>query len=151
MEPVSLIFLAACCGAITFTSRDGGALHWLAWGMAAIWAAANLAWLYGRLDALPLFDLPMAMASYALLCVEPRPAHYAVATAFAFRMTLHLPGAWGMMPVDIYLHWINAAFLAALVAISWEGGRRVFDRLCGHFRRFLVQMARHPQVSGEAA
>lgn len=133
MHPVAIIFGAACAGSLLVTRREDRLTRGMSVMMAILFCCANLLWLNNRMDALPLFDLPIGMASYALLCLAPDRTRFVVAVAFAFRITLHVPGQWGMIPLELYYHWINAAFLAALVAISWEGGRRA---IVGTFSRF---------------
>ncbi len=134
MHPIAIIFGAACVGSLLVTRREDWLTRGMSVMMAILFCCANLLWLNNRMDALPLFDLPIAMSSYALLCLAPDRTRFVVAAAFAFRITIHVPGQWGMIPLEMYYHWINAAFLAALVAISWEGGRRAIVGTISRFR-----------------
>lgn len=145
MHPVAIIFGAACVGSLVVTRAESRLTRGMAVMMAVLFCCANLLWVTNRMDALPLFDLPIAMAAYALLCLAPDRTRFVVAVAFAFRITLHVPGQWGMIPLDLYLHWINAAFLAALVAISWEGGRRAFVGTFSRFRHLERLVRRVPK------
>lgn len=154
MHPIAILFGAASFGSAAFSFREDAAAHGMAWLMVIVWAGANVLWLHHDMHLLALLDLPVAMFAYALLMIQPSGWRFVVATAFAFRMTLHIPGAWGMMPVETYLHSINAAFLAALVAISWEGGRRAFNDTVDRVRRvrgFRRRMAAARVVAAEAA
>lgn len=153
MHPVAIIFVCACIGSLAVTASGDRATHSMSIMMAILCACANMLWLSDQMSALPLFDLPVAMVTYALLCISPTKQRFVVAVAFAFRVTLHVPGQWGMIPLDLYLHWINAAFLAALVAISWEGGRRAFVGTCGRFRhleRLVRRVSKNHPLVGEA-
>ena len=141
MHPVAVIFVIACIGSLAVTASEDCCTRFMSIMMAILCASANVLWLYDRMDMLPFFDLPIAMVAYALLCVYQTKKWFIVSVVFAFRVTLHVPGQWGMIPVSLYLHWINAAFLVALLAISWEGGQRAF---VGTFSRFsdMVRLVR---------
>lgn len=141
MNEVTALFGFACLGALAFTS---GTRACLAWAMVCVWSAANLLWLHDLNDYLPLIDLPMAVTGYILMLDRPEGWRVPFAAAFGLRMPLHVGVAWQCLSFEAYAHIINAAFLAALVAISWEGGSRVFGDCLWYIRRLrgLVAQAR---------
>lgn len=135
MHPVAIIFGFACAGTLIFSYREKGVAYGMAWVMAAVWAVANQLWLVDGMVWLALFDMGVAMLAYAQLLANPSGRRFIVATMFGFRMTLHVANCWGMMPRELYLHWINAAFLVALIAISWKGAQGAITNTIDRVRR----------------
>lgn len=131
MQPEAVIFGCATFAALLLSLRGSVVSQGCAWALVAVYGAANLLWEAYALDWLPLVDLPAAMLFYAVLIVRPSMWALCLAVVFAFRLPLHVAADWGVMPMVPYLYWINAAFLAALIAVSWEGGAHAFRGLLG--------------------
>lgn len=87
-----------------------------------VWAAANHLAITGGMFLLPLADLPFAMSAFVLWFERRQRWQAWLVVLFGARMPLHLLSAWGGVEWVIYLHSINALFLASLVAIAWTGG-----------------------------
>ena len=124
VEPVAILFGLACLGAVALAMRSGSLAAVLsAWAMVSVWAAANLLWLHDASKLIPLIDLPMACAAFAVWYSGRKPWQRALLIIYVSRMVLHLtyPGS-GEAGEIAYFHILNVSFLAALVAISWEGG-----------------------------
>jgi hypothetical protein len=124
MEPVAILFGLACSGTVVLAMRSGSvSAVLLAWAMISVWAAANLLWQYDASSMIPLVDLPMASAIFAVWFAGRQKWQRALLAIYMSRMVLHLtyPGS-GEYGEIAYFHVLNGTFLAALVAISWKGG-----------------------------
>lgn len=124
MEPEAIIFGLATLAALRLSLRGSALSQACAWALVIVYGAANVLWEAYALAWLPFVDLPAAMAFYAALAVRPCEWTFALSLAFAFRMPLHILGQWGLLSTEQYLGWVNAAFVVALIAVSWEGGAK---------------------------
>lgn len=135
MEPEAIIFGLATFAALRLSLRGSALSQACAWALVVVYGAANVLWEAYALAWLPFVDLPVAMGFYVALMVRPSAWTFCAAVSFAFRMPLHIAGEWGLLPLGQYLHWINAAFLAALIAVSWEGGVHALSDCVRYLRR----------------
>lgn len=122
---VFALFGLACVGAIVATARgSSSAARIMALLLTGLWAGANHLALSGGIEALALLDLPVAVAAFALW-FERREAWQAwLVVAMTARLLAHPLGVNGPLDWAVYLHTINALFLASLIAVAWNGGVR---------------------------
>ncbi len=123
MEPVALIFGLACAGAFAASVRSGSAVaQVLALMLGSIWAGANILWLIDGLAWLCVAELPLALIGYVAWYDGRQRWRAAFAAIYAIRLPVHAMAALGILADIQYKHLINGLFLAALIAIAWEGG-----------------------------
>lgn len=152
MHPVAVLFLLACLGTIAMAWRAQSiAAVSLAWSMVSVWAATNLAWLSVSFDMVPLIDLPVAMAAYALWHEDRSPWLAWFSAIYGARLFLHLlyPGPGGVGEAAFF-HVYNLTFIAALVAISWKGGADAIGDCLRGLRRLRSLLAANPRAFAAA-
>ena len=145
MHPVALLFGLACGGALIASMRGGSAIAQVfALLLGIVWASANVLWLLDAMWLLPLVDLPLACLSYAIWRGDEQRWQAWLAGAYAARLTVHAVATFGLNDT-IYKHLINALFLAALIAVAWEGAIKDGIGVCmGRIRRLRDLYARLP-------
>jgi len=119
----ALLLGLASAGAVALACRSRLATaQTLGLAMVIVWAAANMLVLLGRVDLIAMLDLPIAMAGYAVWHERQERWQAWFAGLYALRLPLHVLGAWGSVDWIVYVHSINALYVAALIAIAWKGG-----------------------------
>lgn len=145
MEPTTIVFIAACIGAMACcnAAKDdaGGAI---ALAMLGTCGAYTLAWHGSAPSFFPLFDLPVAIAAYVLWFDDDGEWRTPFLIIFSARFPLHILGAWQGMEHQVgYYHALNATFMAALAALSSGGIHDLADSCIRRFRELCGKLAPH--------
>lgn len=147
MFVVPVLFGIGCAAAmwVAAQSRDADA-RLLSVELFAMWALANVLWLFDRLDYLPALDWLIGVQAIVMLGERRAKWIRFFVLLIALRLTLHvvdyLTAHAFLVP---YIHGLNATFALLLVAVSHAGGRHARDHLLGHLHR-LGSRLRDPRT-----
>lgn len=129
------------CLIALYQARGEGLRLSLAFGLAAVWASANLLWLAGSIQMIAIPDF--ALGVVALLVWVERHTRWATQMVILsyLRLAAHamfeMTGGTYVIP---FIHALNALFVLQLIAVSMPGGIHGLTRLLSvfglhHFRR----------------
>lgn len=130
------ILFGVACGIVCFVASFDRDASFLARALTFVWAAANVAWLLDKLEFIALLDWYLGM--FALVFWHARNEKWlrVFLQLIFLRLVLHTVDYLSNHAAQIvYLHLLNATFMALLFTVAYPGGRDAGDYLSRRFYR----------------